>query len=176
MVDMIEKLQKENAILMKLLEQDGLTGLYNRKAIEEKVNHLLSVCQNCGMIVLDIDQFKQVNDELGHLTGDYVLQNVARTLKEGFRFDDFVARVGGDEFVIFFTGFINEEVIAYRMAKMNEQLSKLKLKDGRDCPVQLCYGYSASQKRDTYETLFDRADQVLLEKKRKRRKNAACER
>jgi diguanylate cyclase (GGDEF)-like protein len=83
---------------------DPLTGLLNRRAFDES---LLQVAQSCArhtrtalLINIDLDNFKQINDRLGHQTGDRVLRDVARALRGLVRVSDLVARTGGDEFVI----------------------------------------------------------------------------
>lgn len=164
----MKKLQEENARLMNLVERDGLTGLYNRKTIEEKINRLLLLHQESFMIALDVDKFKLVNDELGHLAGDYVLQSIARVLKEVFRSEDMIGRIGGDEYLVFLPNLGKQDIVIRRMTQMNEMMAKFRLQDGRTYPVQVSYGYSCYQKGDTYKTLFDRADQMLLERKRNR--------
>lgn len=160
----VEKLQEENARLMDLVERDGLTGLYNRKTIEDKINRLLPLYQEGFMIVLDVDKFKLVNDELGHLVGDYVLQNIAKALKEVFRSEDMVGRIGGDEYLVFLPNLSKQEIVIWRMNQINEIMAKLRLQDGRAYSVQVSYGYSRYQKNDTYATVFERADQMLLER------------
>lgn len=81
---------------------DTLTGLKNRRAMDHVLERLTAGAEGFGLMHLDLDRFKQVNDTLGHAAGDHVLQQVARVLVEETRGDDTVARVGGDEFVIIF--------------------------------------------------------------------------
>lgn len=90
--------------LASLAFQDPLTGLANRRAVEEHGTRYLALSErrdtHVGMIFLDLGQFEAINDSFGHLAGDVVLTEVARRLKTGVRKADIVARVGGDEFLI----------------------------------------------------------------------------
>ena len=83
---------------------DTLTGLANRRALELRLSRLQQGREGFGLMHLDLDRFKSVNDTLGHAAGDYVLQQVARVLSEETRSGDTVARIGGDEFVLLFPG------------------------------------------------------------------------
>ncbi|UTV29249.1 GGDEF domain-containing protein [Photobacterium atrarenae] len=87
-----------------LAETDSLTGLLNRRAFSQNAQTILDDTQDSktsiSLILLDIDHFKQVNDNHGHLTGDHVLCTVARTIQATLRQEDLLARFGGEEFVI----------------------------------------------------------------------------
>lgn len=90
------------ARLVELANQDMLTGLPNRHAIEEHISKLLQPENPAafGLIFLDLDNFKKVNDHYGHITGDALIREVALALKECLAANDIVARLGGDEFLI----------------------------------------------------------------------------
>lgn len=92
------------ADLQRAARYDELTGLPNRRLFNERAKSALARCRrqnSCiGFLYVDIDKFKQVNDTLGHATGDLLLREVARRLANCVREEDAVARVGGDEFVI----------------------------------------------------------------------------
>lgn len=86
-------------------QRDGLTGLYNRQRFNQLVDNYLQennslVCYNAYMIV-DLDNFKKINDNLGHSQGDQVIQNVAQILENICSENGYIGRFGGDEFVIF---------------------------------------------------------------------------
>lgn len=84
----------------RLAYRDPLTGVANRRAFEEYVASRIAAGRPGAIVMVDIDRFKQVNDRLGHLTGDRVLRAVASLLEASAGDDDFVARLGGDEFAL----------------------------------------------------------------------------
>lgn len=87
---------------------DMLTGLKNRRAADNLIEHLLETDQAFSLMHLDLDFFKAVNDTFGHAAGDYVLQEAAKVMRAEIRDSDTVARVGGDEFMIIFKGLVDE--------------------------------------------------------------------
>lgn len=102
---------------------DGLTSALNRKAAELQINILMED-KNCKgyLFMIDVDDFKTVNDTLGHAMGDLALINLVKLLKENFRKADVVGRLGGDEFIVFMT---NTEIQADAEAKGTEILDIL---------------------------------------------------
>lgn len=99
--DITEELRAQ-ARLIELANTDALTGLPNRHAIQERITAAVSAenSQPFGLIFLDLDNFKKVNDHYGHLTGDALINEVAATLKSCLGEQDVLARLGGDEFLI----------------------------------------------------------------------------
>jgi diguanylate cyclase (GGDEF)-like protein len=100
----VKKTEEANSRLAILSITDDLTGVYNRRFLHERLkeeaNRAARYDQVLSCIMLDIDNFKQVNDTHGHLAGDYVIKELAGILKESVRAIDIVARFGGDEFTI----------------------------------------------------------------------------
>ena len=101
-------------------DKDSLTNLLNRSAFEREVKLSLEKEQPTGiMILFDLDNFKKVNDNLGHPEGDFVLKIVAKTIQASFRKDDIIARLGGDEFTVF----VNHNIPLYQLeAKLDNLL------------------------------------------------------
>ncbi len=101
--DITEKLRQERA-LRKLAYHDPLTELHNRAAFLEMFEHALGRAgrrsRRLALLYLDLDRFKKINDTLGHVVGDQVLEESAMRLRQALRSDDEVARLGGDEFII----------------------------------------------------------------------------
>lgn len=162
------KLQEENARLITMAERDGLTGLYNRNTFEHKVDEILEV-GGCGvLLVIDADHFKEINDRYGHLTGDQMLQRISLILERTFRKEDLVGRVGGDEFVVFLPNGHKIQAIESRMIQAQQHLRQTKLENGLFCPLSITYGISIYREGDTYRSLFDKADQEMLQNKQKR--------
>ncbi|MEJ2656045.1 MAG: GGDEF domain-containing protein, partial [Desulfobacterales bacterium] len=95
---------KKVAYFQKAATKDGLTGLFNRSAFDIRINDALKMFSEQGepvsLILFDVDNFKWINDTLGHIAGDKVLKIVADCLRDAFRKNDFIARYGGDEFAV----------------------------------------------------------------------------
>jgi len=104
MVDSFSRLEDEKKELYLMARTDSLSGLANRNSLNEYIERLIPTIQRnekeFAFLFLDIDHFKTVNDSLGHNIGDELLKNIALLIKKTLRPSDFVARVGGDEFVI----------------------------------------------------------------------------
>lgn len=113
--DITEKLRQEQA-LRKLAYHDPLTGVHNRAAFLEMFDHALNRAQRHGrhlaLLYLDLDRFKKINDTLGHVIGDQVLEECANRLCESVRSEDELARLGGDEFIIMLEDFAHVETPA----------------------------------------------------------------
>lgn len=107
----LEELEVTKARAMELAYYDELTGLPNRRLLMERIKHILGIAKRekkyGSLFFIDIDNFKVLNDSLGHNVGDELLKQVANGLKEVFRSEDTVARLGGDEFVIL-SGYLDE--------------------------------------------------------------------
>ncbi|MDD2790208.1 MAG: EAL domain-containing protein [Sulfurimonas sp.] len=104
MVDTFTRLESEKEELYLMARTDSLSGLANRNSLYEFVERLIAVSarneDEFAFLFLDIDHFKSVNDSLGHNVGDELLKNIASIIKKTLRPNDFIARVGGDEFVL----------------------------------------------------------------------------
>ena len=107
---------------------DPLTGLANRRYLEREMERLAKASagpgQGVAVLHVDLDRFKQINDTLGHAAGDFVLRHVASRLRQVVRGSDFVARVGGDEFVVLTPSTVDRRVLEKIAARVIEQLSK----------------------------------------------------
>ncbi|MGB9848031.1 MAG: GGDEF domain-containing protein [Minisyncoccia bacterium] len=131
----IEKLKKELAVLRKIAIKDPLTGLYNRRGLLEEGEKFLKVMErlksdrfsggntsfNLGVILIDLDDFKRINDFYGHKTGDEVLKKIAILLEESLRKSDIISRWGGDEFAILIFD-INKNVLMGIAQRLQEKI------------------------------------------------------
>lgn len=99
----LKKLEKENEQLRILAQTDQLTGLYNRMTTQQRIDQALEQKRMGTLVLMDIDDFKGCNDRFGHLNGDRILKKVAEVCRSFLLPDDIAGRVGGDEFVLFFT-------------------------------------------------------------------------
>ncbi len=144
-------------------DHDALTGLFNRSALLKIPGAISKFNQNILLGVIDVDDFKMYNDKYGHDVGDEVLKKVGHAIKSNFRDNDFVARYGGDEFVVilFNCVFPDEESVVEKFNKINEKLSK-----GGDIKITLSMGV-VSSKSGYDESLIKKADIALYETKEK---------
>ncbi|MBN1774571.1 MAG: sensor domain-containing diguanylate cyclase [Deltaproteobacteria bacterium] len=135
--------------------RDPLTGLYNRRFLEEVEADLELRPRPLGAIVVDVDHFKDYNDQYGHRMGDEVLRHVARFLSSQVRADDIVFRIGGDEFLalLFGDGFRHTRTVARRMRDAASQ---------RGTPVPLTLGWAVSRNGESIERTVNRADKNLI--------------
>ncbi|MFN2529107.1 MAG: diguanylate cyclase [Candidatus Baltobacteraceae bacterium] len=152
-------------------EVDALTGLANRATILEKFGRTLAkvvATGPCSIIVLDIDFFKSVNDELGHQAGDRCLQLIGFVIANNIRGCDHAGRIGGEEFIVLMpeTGREVALVIGERLRQAIER-SGFAHADGK--PVTASMGIASASASDTVQTLIERADRGLYEAKRKGR-------
>lgn len=152
---------------------DSLTGLYNREALEQKVTALLKQKPSrdlmSAFILIDLDHFKDINDNHGHITGDRVLKTFAWTLRNSFRSTDIISRFGGDEFIIFCTAVREIGSILYRTEKLVDNWSKTYLYSNTSKTLQptLSIGISiAPYHGTTYNELLHKADIALYEVKK----------
>ncbi len=120
------------------LLRDELTKLYTRSYLENRVFHKLSVKDKFSLIMLDLNDFKMINDEQGHSVGDQVLIDVAQMLEENVGIEDTVCRLGGDEFVVIIEerGDVSEE----KIEQFDKRLKEIN-KDLTDFKISLSYGY-----------------------------------
>ncbi len=149
---------------------DPLTRLGNRKSFDERIADELSRCAASGpptvMLLWDLDNFKLINDSYGHRAGDRVLQSVATCFMAGLRAEDFVARIGGEEFVMLMTGlpFSKAQQIADELRGGVEALRF----HFRNTPVRVTAscGFTDLRPADTPDSAFERADAALYRAKR----------
>ena len=101
----IDSRKKTELALLERAEKDGVTGLYNKATIQTMIQRILQERRGsggqCALLVIDLDNFKQVNDRYGHLQGDKLLQEIGHILHASFQQKGLVGRIGGDEFVLF---------------------------------------------------------------------------
>lgn len=150
---------------------DSLTGLYNRRYFTEQMPALLSKArhdeQPCALMLIDLDKFKPINDELGHDAGDMALVYFSRVLQQEIKGSDLVIRLGGDEFVILLTNTHLAGILAVRK-RIEEHLSVQPANLGKGVRyLQASIGYAVfpDDATDT-ETLLQQADESMYSQKR----------
>ena len=146
------------------LEKDSLTGFLKRKYFDEKVNNYLLQPKSRGtFFMMDLDNFKSVNDMYGHASGDELIQIFADVLRANIRDNDFVCRIGGDEFAIFFPDMDKDLVIAERAESIISLFSKRKEEAGYGiCSVSIgIMTKYITDEQMTGEELYKKADKAL---------------
>lgn len=155
---------------------DKLTGLPNRRMFDEvlqkRLRRLARYGWAFGLLIVDIDFFKRINDEHGHSLGDAALAGVAATLTGAVRADDLLARWGGEEFAVLVEAADGEHLreAAERMRVLVER-SEVRF-EGRRVPLSVSVGGTLARPADSPETLFERADQALYSAKQGGRNRA----
>ncbi len=150
--------------------QDPLTGLANRRLLEDRIRMALKHARReraqCAVLYLDLDGFKQVNDNLGHHAGDVLLQQVAGRLQGAVRADDTVARLGGDEFMVMLGRIGGRIEAAGVAAKIVEAVAAPYVVDGAALRVTTSLGVALyPQHGANAETLMQSADAALYQAK-----------
>jgi diguanylate cyclase (GGDEF)-like protein len=171
--DQIRQLELRNAQLRELVALDPLTGLYNRRHFNNMLALLFAVAerhdQDLACLMFDLDNFKQVNDELGHAVGDRLLILAARTLKQAVRGSDVAARYGGDEFVALLPQVTARKAraLALRASRLFEQA----LAEAVPIPISVTLSVGVAGRRScaatTGRALVAAADAALNEAKRR---------
>ena len=150
-------------------EIDFLTGLVNRRRFERALLEMINDYQTRGypfaLILLDIDNFKSVNDRYGHPAGDQVLKEIALILKTFLRANNIAARIGGEEFAILVPGATVKEgeIIANRLRNTIENRSFSTLED--EIHITASFGVTGVRVDDTIDTIFARVDKAMYEAK-----------
>lgn len=170
--DLFETIQKSNRSLERLATTDALTGLYNRRFfinhMEEEITRAVRYKIPIACILIDIDNFKSINDTYGHLEGDEVLRDVSKRTLESVRATDIVARYGGEELVILLpqTRLEGAKKHANRMLQTISEKSYRGLPD--DVVITISIGISFHESNDaiTADEFIKKADLALYEAKR----------
>lgn len=167
----IVTLEREKRMLSKMKQMameaklDQLTGLYNRAEMERQMQSFFFVDgeKDGVFFILDIDNFKSINDLYGHDCGDEVIRVVAEKLQELFREDDIICRMGGDEFAVFMKAQLSVVQLADRLQHMCEKLNFPVNKTVVSCSIGVC---TSPDLGNSYETVYHNADVALLTAKR----------
>lgn len=161
--DITERKQSEEK-LRYLSTHDPLTGLYNRLYFEEELERLeRSRLFPIGVVMIDVDGLKQINDTLGHAAGDTILQKAARVLTSVFRGEDMVARIGGDEFVVLLPG-ADEAAVSNALERVRVNLAEQPSISG-EMPLSLSLGMSSAMQPGTLLDALKVADECMYRNK-----------
>ena len=163
----LQQKTREVSVIRDMAQQDALTGLWNRAYTEDAVNELLGQ-DDCGaLLMLDIDNFKSVNDTYGHATGDEMLQMIADTLRSCTRDGDVLCRIGGDEFMVFLKNLSTKNQIRESAAAIVAQVRTKTEELGIEVNTSISIGIAqAPGDGNEFMTLYSCADKALYHVKR----------
>ncbi len=176
----IDRRKRKELALKKQAERDGLTCLYNAATVRAKIDEVLSSMhsneENQIFILLDLDNFKQINDTFGHAYGDYVLQEVADELSRHFRASDILGRIGGDEFAIMLCNVTSDKFVENLKAELGGWLTKTYTQSGQSVRVSASIGVCvAPHDGTTFGELYRKADvELYRDKRRNKHSEAEC--
>lgn len=147
-------------------QKDHLTTLYNRKTGVEIIDEMLKDSwHNRAFMLLDLNDFKHINDVYGHQMGDAVLKEFAIAMKRSIYDDDVALRLGGDEFIIFLANVKSKEQIMGFHKKFLEYVNAIKI-EGFEEPLTASIGVTLVNESSTFDELYKKADEVMYTAKR----------
>ena len=167
-VGLLRNIHAQKVEQQKLLiraETDQMTGLYNKATTESKIQASLRELNGNSyevLMLVDIDDFKKINDTFGHLKGDDVIIDIAKTLQE-YKGDYGIAgRLGGDEFCVFLTNVLDTQLACEKAVLIAERLREIY---HDECQVTLSIGIAATNQQIPYNVLLENADTALYQAK-----------
>ena len=174
---MTESLSARSQTLEHAALTDSLTGMQNRRffddALREYIEEFRKIDKPIGLMILDLDHFKQVNDTHGHDVGDLVLKSVADCLKDMTRYHDVVARLGGEEFAVVAPN-MDDDMLGKFAERIRKAVASLAVVTGNvRLKVTTSVGLAVWDRHETAEEFFRRADKHLYQAKRLGR-NRVC--
>jgi len=158
----VTEIYKRKETLEVEIKIDPLTKTYRKPYFDMQLEKALKYDKNIVLVVLDIDNFKRVNDKYGHPVGDIILKEFTALIKENLRKDDLIARWGGEEFLILFKNIDKESAIAKveELRKLIDEYTFTKAKH-----ITSSFGLTCANIQDTAKSVLQRADEALYEAK-----------
>lgn len=158
---LLKEIQIKNQAILSLSRTDGLTGINNRTYLIELIEKSMKEAGNLGVIIFDIDNFKQFNDTYGHLCGDMILKTIADASRKLTGADNEIGRYGGEEFLIMMPESDKEQTV-----EMAEQLRKMienttMIFEGQNVSLTVSLGSSIWNQKESIDKLISRADKAL---------------
>ena len=175
----LKQFLEENRIRLELIEEkfneqkkeaqhDALTGLLNRRSFDEDLNKFDSANVPYALLILDIDNFKNINDTYGHLIGDEVLKEVGEILRTYVRKNTKVYRYGGEEFVVVLPGGDEKaaKIVAERLREVIQRRGIKLENSGQMLQFTASFGATTKREKENYKQVLQRADKALYEAKK----------
>lgn len=164
----IDQERRKEEEMREMAWRDALTGLYNKTATALKIDQKLAAGADAShaLIMLDIDRFKEINDTLGHATGDTVIQTLAKKLTTTFRATDICGRIGGDEFVVFLSNIPSQEWVQKEAEALLDSLRGEAGPEGQRMPISVSMGIVLAQGNEKkFADLYKEVDEALYRSK-----------
>lgn len=167
--------QEQYKELQNKILRDSLTGIFNRSAAESMIKEELENMLDDGLIsaflIMDIDNFKEINDTMGHQTGDSVLSNIVSVINSVIPENSIFGRLGGDEFILFVRGVYYESDI-YKIAKVIcSEVNRIQVDSSNKLQLSVSIGIAFANKNSSFEQLYKRADIAMYKIKNKSKNN-----
>ena len=162
------ELKKSREMIEKLLRTDELTGIPNRRAFNEFFEKIYSFSRRhdspLSLVIIDLDNFKILNDTYGHKTGDKVLKAIGSFLADNIRYEDQAARIGGDEFTILLPETKLEEAVDF-ISRLKSELKEITI-DEPSFELSASFGVAELNTQESMDEFFQRADKNLYQAKK----------
>lgn len=168
LVYVFRRSKAQNTLLLHAAQVDGLTGVFNKKSTEEQINEILweDLDDTSMFVIIDIDHFKHINDRFGHMVGDEVLRKFGELLKNYFRENDVIGRIGGDEFVVFMKHIDRKDGTVARVENLVKKMENMYFAELKEEHVTISVGISfAPENGNSYMDLYKAADMALYKTK-----------
>ena len=165
-INIIDEEKNAEESLLDQAQRDSLTHIYNNETSRRLISKSLTELTEADMsalLILDLDNFKNINDTYGHLWGDKMLRAVADLLKNSFRSNDIVARPGGDEFLVYMSKIRDTKSLAEKCASLCSSVHNIKLDDNNHLTISM--GVAVARAGMYYDVLYQTADQALYRSK-----------
>ena len=161
----IDKQKRREISLLNRAQRDGLTGFYNRATAIKRIETALNNHHAGALLMLDMDNFKQINDRYGHLAGDEIIVKTAQRLKKLFAQDDIMCRIGGDELMIFCLD-IDETALIMKLEKVSTAMKEPYQVNDQHIYAPLSIGFvMVSSSLAKFDELYQKADIALYQAK-----------
>lgn len=173
--DITESKKVEDNLRM-LSSTDALTRIDNRRSGESKIRFLLNEKSSGGLFcLLDINKFKAINDTFGHQVGDRALVATAKAIKDSFRDNDIVMRIGGDEFAIYAENITTKEMAQASIQRLFRRIEAISIAEMQGMPITISLGavFVKPGAVGTFDELYHDADEIMYECKNKEGNNFA---
>ncbi|UOF92194.1 GGDEF domain-containing protein [Fodinisporobacter ferrooxydans] len=150
---------------------DPLTGLLNRRSLEKELARLITNAERYhevfSLVMVDLDDLKKINDQFGHHAGDQAILDISKLLKSQLRPTDFIARYGGDEFVLLFPNTTHKQAII-AIQRIEDSLNQKNAESISEYSLGFSYGIAQWTKQTNVKELLEQADQLMYRQKKQK--------